>query len=191
MALRLPSLDADDAGASAFALGVVPHVPAPARSRPPPPLMLSEQAIRAGGVPMGLPSPASSAGLRSPPAGTASAVTATGTGGVGGAAPIPIATSSQHHSMGLTSSPAPPACGCGASEPVSAGWTNTQGASNTAWDPTWSMAQIRREETRRLVWAAVSVVGAFCARCTARNEEGLDLNILEAGNVCHFLSHTP
>jgi hypothetical protein len=178
-ALRLPALDAEDAGASTFTPGTVPHVPAPARSRLPPPLHLSEQALRAGAVPLGLPSPASSASARSPPATTVSSATTA----VGGPGPIAIAASAQQHNFAQVPSPTPPACGCGAPEPGTSSWTSTQPQASAIWDPSWNAIQIKREESRRLVWAAVSLVGAFCARCTARGEEGIELTLLEAGNV--------
>jgi hypothetical protein len=51
------------------------------------------------------------------------------------------------------------------------------------WDPNWSAAEIRREESRRLCWSALTLVAAHTADCAAVRGKPLDLYLIKPSNV--------
>jgi hypothetical protein len=67
--------------------------------------------------------------------------------------------------------------------PAWQGWELTAG---------WTPNQIRREEARRTVWAALGLAAAHAVRCVVFDMEVHSLGIFEPGNVSHFcLFFTP
>lgn len=56
-------------------------------------------------------------------------------------------------------------------------------SSSISWDPNWNTEEIRREETRRLCWAALSLAAAHTTHCAAFHREPLDLFISRPENV--------
>ncbi|EMD33836.1 hypothetical protein CERSUDRAFT_117900 [Gelatoporia subvermispora B] len=53
---------------------------------------------------------------------------------------------------------------------------------NPPWDPSWTDSEARREECRRLCWAALTLVASHTAQCTAFNEEPLNLALADPSN---------
>ncbi|OCH89059.1 hypothetical protein OBBRIDRAFT_733272 [Obba rivulosa] len=53
---------------------------------------------------------------------------------------------------------------------------------NPPWDPSWTDSEARREECRRLCWAALTLVASYTAQCTAFHEEPLELALSDSSN---------
>ncbi len=56
-------------------------------------------------------------------------------------------------------------------------------ATTPAWDPAWSEADIRKESSRRLCWAAISLAAGHVSYAFANNHLTPDLFIADPGNV--------
>lgn len=56
-----------------------------------------------------------------------------------------------------------------------------------AWDPSWSEAEVKSEETRRLCWSALILVANHTVARAAEQREPLDLFLVNPSNVCHGL----
>jgi hypothetical protein len=56
--------------------------------------------------------------------------------------------------------------------------------SSAGWDPNWNEAEIRREESRRLVWSALTLAAGFTAHDAAFSKDPTELHIIDAANVC-------
>lgn len=85
-----------------------------------------------------------------------------------------------------TSQSAPSKCACHA---LSIAGTTTHGqltpfwVSSAGWDPNWNESEIRREESRRLVWSALTVAAGFTAHDAAFAKDPTELHIIDAANV--------
>lgn len=51
------------------------------------------------------------------------------------------------------------------------------------WDPSWSAAEVRKEECRRLCWSALNLVAGYTSQCSAFNTEPPDLFLSDPANV--------
>jgi hypothetical protein len=67
-----------------------------------------------------------------------------------------------------------------------------------AWDPLWTEAEVKSEETRRLCWSALILVANHTVARAAEQRERLDLFLVNPLNVCHrpvthanLLTHRP
>lgn len=84
-----------------------------------------------------------------------------------------------------TSQAAPATCACQALSIVS---TTTHGqltpfwVSSAGWDPNWNESEIRREESRRLVWSALTLAAGFTAHDAAFAKDPTELHIIDAAN---------
>lgn len=56
-------------------------------------------------------------------------------------------------------------------------------ASSAGWDPNCNEAEIRREESRRLVWCALTLAAGFTAHDAAFAKDPTELHIIDAANV--------
>jgi hypothetical protein len=54
-----------------------------------------------------------------------------------------------------------------------------------AWDPLWTEAEVKSEETRRLCWSALILVANHTVARAAEQREALDLFLVNPSNVCH------
>jgi hypothetical protein len=66
--------------------------------------------------------------------------------------------------------------------------------SSAGWDPNWNEAEIRREESRRLVWSALTLAAGFTAHDAAFAKDPTELHIIDAANVgllSVHLTHVP
>ncbi|CAE6404179.1 unnamed protein product [Rhizoctonia solani] len=54
--------------------------------------------------------------------------------------------------------------------------------SSAGWDPNWNEAEIRREESRRLVWSALTLAAGFTAHDAAFAKDPTELHIIDAAN---------
>ncbi|KDQ55598.1 hypothetical protein JAAARDRAFT_133685 [Jaapia argillacea MUCL 33604] len=63
------------------------------------------------------------------------------------------------------------------SQQMSYSWSATLG-----WDPSWSDAEVRKEEGRRVCWSALSLVSGYTAYCVMFQEKPLDLFLIDASN---------
>ncbi|KAG8714331.1 hypothetical protein FRC11_008894, partial [Ceratobasidium sp. 423] len=76
-------------------------------------------------------------------------------------------------------------CACHA---LSIACTTTHGqltpfwVSAPGWDPNWNEAEIRREESRRLVWSALTLAAGFTAHDAAFAKDPTELHIIDAAN---------
>ena len=52
------------------------------------------------------------------------------------------------------------------------------------WDNNASDTDIRKEECRRLCWAALTLVSSYTAQCSAFHMEPVELSLAEPSNVC-------
>ncbi|CAE6516745.1 unnamed protein product [Rhizoctonia solani] len=50
------------------------------------------------------------------------------------------------------------------------------------WDPNWNESEIRREESRRLVWSALTLAAGFTAHDAAFAKDPTELHIIDAAN---------
>ncbi|KZS98636.1 hypothetical protein SISNIDRAFT_472465 [Sistotremastrum niveocremeum HHB9708] len=75
-------------------------------------------------------------------------------------------------------------CGCTPSYRLPSGDISTSPIWNCApdWDPRWSLADVRREESRRLCWSALTLVAAHTADCAAFGRKPLDLELIKPSN---------
>lgn len=55
------------------------------------------------------------------------------------------------------------------------------------WDPTWSPAEIHREECRRLCWSALTLVAGHSSQSAAFDKEPTQFYLTDPGNVCFIL----
>lgn len=76
-------------------------------------------------------------------------------------------------------------CSCDKSPLI--GFSNN-GQASPGWDPDWTTAEIRKEESRRLCWSALTLVAAHTADCAAVRRKPLDLQLIKPSNVSHFVS---
>ena len=60
-------------------------------------------------------------------------------------------------------------------------------ATSITWDASWTEADVRAEETRRLCWSALSLAVEHTAHCAAFRRDPLDLFITRPENVCTVL----
>ncbi|CAE6527496.1 unnamed protein product [Rhizoctonia solani] len=90
--------------------------------------------------------------------------------------------------LGASQAPPPagtPTCACHA---LSIACTTTHGQltpfwiSSAGWDPNWNEAEIRREESRRLVWSALTLAAGFTAHDAAFAKDPTELHIIDAAN---------
>jgi hypothetical protein len=92
------------------------------------------------------------------------------------------------HSTGVptVSHPRPPPkqCDCAdtASSPADApnAWSF-----QPAWDPLWTEAEVKSEESRRLCWSALILVSNHTAARAAEQREPLNLFLVDPSNVCY------
>ncbi|CAE6451542.1 unnamed protein product [Rhizoctonia solani] len=98
------------------------------------------------------------------------------------------APSSAGKLLGAPQAPPPagsPTCACHA---LSIACTTTHGQltpfwiSSAGWDPNWNEAEIRREESRRLVWSALTLAAGFTAHDAAFAKDPTELHIIDAAN---------
>ncbi|KDN42120.1 hypothetical protein RSAG8_06978, partial [Rhizoctonia solani AG-8 WAC10335] len=54
--------------------------------------------------------------------------------------------------------------------------------SSAGWDPNWNEAETRREESRRLVWSALTLAAGFTAHDAAFAKDPTELHIIDAAN---------
>ncbi|KAG8774686.1 hypothetical protein FRC12_001872 [Ceratobasidium sp. 428] len=54
--------------------------------------------------------------------------------------------------------------------------------SSPGWDPNWTEAEIRREESRRLVWSALTLAAGFTAHDAAFAKDSAELHLVHASN---------
>ncbi|KAG9102780.1 hypothetical protein FRC06_001144 [Ceratobasidium sp. 370] len=54
--------------------------------------------------------------------------------------------------------------------------------SSPGWDPTWTEAEIRREESRRLVWSSLTLAAGFTAHDAAFARDPAELHLVHASN---------
>ena len=54
-----------------------------------------------------------------------------------------------------------------------------------AWDPLWTEADVKSEETRRLCWSALILVANHTAERAAEQREPLNLFLVDPSNVCY------
>ncbi|KAG9101620.1 hypothetical protein FS749_005158 [Ceratobasidium sp. UAMH 11750] len=54
--------------------------------------------------------------------------------------------------------------------------------SSPGWDPSWTEAEIRREESRRLVWSSLTLAAGFTAHDAAFAKDPADLHLVHASN---------
>jgi len=91
------------------------------------------------------------------------------------------------HSMGVPTvadpHPPPKQCECTTSTGEgSAAWSPP-----LAWDPLWTEAEVKSEETRRLCWSALILVANHTVARAAEQRAPLDLFLVNPSNVCHGL----
>lgn len=55
---------------------------------------------------------------------------------------------------------------------------------NPPWDPNWSVAEIAREESRRICWSALNLIANYTAQSVAFHQSPLDLYLMEPANYC-------
>ena len=55
--------------------------------------------------------------------------------------------------------------------------------STAAWDPSWSVAEIRREECRRLCWNALTIAAGYTTYRSAHGLDSPDMFVLQPSNV--------
>lgn len=79
-------------------------------------------------------------------------------------------------------------CSCTPSHHLPSGETSPAAVWNCApdWDPHWSLPEVRKEESRRLCWSALTLVAAHTADCAAFGRKPLDLELIKPSNVCGF-----
>jgi hypothetical protein len=91
------------------------------------------------------------------------------------------------HSTGvptvLNPRPPPKQCDCAATTAPSDG-SNTW-SFQLAWDPLWTEADVKSEETRRLCWSALILVANHTAERAAEQREPLNLFLVDPSNVCY------
>lgn len=86
-------------------------------------------------------------------------------------------------------SAAPATCACHA---LSIACTTTHSQltpfwiSSPGWDPSWTEAEIRREESRRLVWSALTLAAGFTAHDAAFAKDPTELHLIDASNVSNL-----
>ncbi|KAJ3928382.1 MAG: hypothetical protein NXY57DRAFT_1021362 [Lentinula lateritia] len=61
-------------------------------------------------------------------------------------------------------------------------------ATTPAWDPTWSEAEIRKEASRRLCWAAISLAAGHVSYASANDSHIPDLHIADPSNFALLFS---
>ncbi|KAG9101984.1 hypothetical protein FRC07_010264, partial [Ceratobasidium sp. 392] len=54
--------------------------------------------------------------------------------------------------------------------------------SSPGWDPNWTEAEIRREESRRLVWSSLTLAAGFTAHDAAFAKDSAELHLVHASN---------
>ncbi|GJE92836.1 hypothetical protein PsYK624_089940 [Phanerochaete sordida] len=52
------------------------------------------------------------------------------------------------------------------------------------WDPSWGVAEIVREESRRVCWSALNLIANYTAQSVAFHQAPLDLFLMEPANYC-------
>jgi len=91
------------------------------------------------------------------------------------------------HSTGVptVANPRPPPkqCDCAATAPPGDG-SNTWSFQPT-WDPLWTEADVKSEETRRLCWSALILVANHTTARAAEQREPLNLFLADSSNVCY------
>lgn len=90
------------------------------------------------------------------------------------------------HSTGVPTvpNPRPPPKQCDCAAIASSDGSNTW-SSQLAWDPLWSEAEVKSEETRRLCWSALILVANHTAARAAEQREPLNLFLVDPSNVCY------
>jgi hypothetical protein len=89
------------------------------------------------------------------------------------------------HSTGVptVANPRPPKqCDCAAS--AAPGDGSDTWSFQPAWDPSWTEAEVKSEETRRLCWSALILVANHTAARAAEQREPLNLFLVDSSNVC-------
>jgi hypothetical protein len=101
------------------------------------------------------------------------------------------------HSTGVptVSPPRPPPKQCNCADTAAA--VSSADGSNTwsfqpAWNPLWTEAEVKSEETRRLCWSALILVANHTAGRAAEQRDPLNLFLVDPSNVCYpWLCHSP
>lgn len=90
------------------------------------------------------------------------------------------------HSTGVptvaNTHPPPKQCDCASI--ASSDGSNTW-SFQLAWDPLWSEAEVKSEETRRLCWSALILVANHTAARAAEHRKPLNLFLVDPSNVCY------
>ncbi len=79
--------------------------------------------------------------------------------------------------------PLPKQCDCAATAAPGDG-SNTWSL-QPAWDPLWTEAEVKSEETRRLCWSALILVANHTAARAAEQRDPLNLFLVDSSNVCY------
>ncbi|CAE6452579.1 unnamed protein product [Rhizoctonia solani] len=97
------------------------------------------------------------------------------------------AQSSARKLLGASQTPSTGTATC-ACHALSIASTTTHGqltpfwVSSAGWDPNWNEAEVRREESRRLVWSALTLAAGFTAHDAAFAKDPTELHIIDAAN---------
>lgn len=78
----------------------------------------------------------------------------------------------------------PKQCECADTASSPADGPNTWSFQPT-WDPLWTEAEVKSEETRRLCWSALILVSNHTAARAAEQREPLNLFLVDPSNVCY------
>lgn len=63
--------------------------------------------------------------------------------------------------------------------------------STAAWDPSWTVTEIKREECRRLCWNALSIAAGYSTFRSAHGLDTPDMFVLQPANVSPFAFSPP
>jgi len=90
------------------------------------------------------------------------------------------------HSTGVptvaNARPPPKQCDCTTSP---ADGSTTTLSFPPVWDPSWTEAEVKSEETRRLCWSALILVANHTAARAAEQRQPVNLFLVDPSNVCH------
>ena len=91
------------------------------------------------------------------------------------------------HSTGVptVANPRPPPKQCDCAATAAPGDGSDTWSFQLAWDPLWTEADVKSEETRRLCWSALILVANHTAARAAEQRESLNLFLVDSSNVCY------
>lgn len=91
------------------------------------------------------------------------------------------------HSTGAptVANPHPPPKQCDCAATAAPGDGSNTWSFQLAWDPLWTEADVKSEETRRLCWSALILVANHTAERAAEQRESLNLFLADPSNVCY------